>query len=373
MMKTDKKGLYVHIPFCVKKCNYCDFCSFSGLPVNTKNSYIDQICLEILSYREKRISIDTIFFGGGTPTLLSVEDLRKITAAIRETFYIDENAEFTMEANPGTTTRDALQGFIDCGVNRFSIGLQTIHEKELKKLGRIHTYEDFLRTYTELRDLGITNINVDLMYGIPYQTMDSFEKTLSEVSKLKPEHLSVYGLILEEGTPFFDCKEDLPIPKEDTECDMYELACKILEQSGYSHYEISNYAKPGYESRHNKKYWNSQEFIGVGLSAYSYLDGKRFGNTKDLWKYLSGSGFSEYCDIIDPETEKYEYAMLALRLREGISLSEFRELFSEDFLSGREETISRLSSGGYVNINNDRLSLTEKGFYVSNYIITELL
>lgn len=373
MMKTDKIGLYVHIPFCVKKCNYCDFCSFSGLSQDIKDSYVDQLCREILAYKEKCISVDTIFFGGGTPTLLAVEDMMKITAAIKEAFYVDEDAEFTMEANPGTTARDTLRGFIDCGVNRFSIGLQTIHEKELKKLGRIHTYNDFIETYSDIRDLGITNINVDLMYGIPCQTMDSFEETLYEVSKLSPEHLSVYGLILEEGTPFFDYKEDLPVPSEDTECDMYELACKILFKNGYSHYEISNYAKPGYESRHNKKYWNSKEFIGVGLSAYSYLDGKRFGNTKDLGKYLIGNGFSEYCDNIDPEAEKYEYAMLALRLGEGISLSEYKKLFSEDFLSGREEIISRLSSGGYVNINNDRLSLTEKGFYVSNYIITELL
>ena len=372
-MKTDKKGLYVHIPFCVKKCNYCDFCSFSDLSQDIRNSYIDQLCREILSYKGQEIIIDTIFFGGGTPTLLSVNDVNKITDTIRETFSIDSDVEFTMEANPGTTSRERLQGFIECGVNRFSIGLQTIHEKELKKLGRIHTYKDFLKTYSDLRELGIKNINVDLMYGIPYQTIDSFEETINAVLKLNPEHLSVYGLILEEGTPFFNYKEDLPIPLEDTECDMYELACKVLSQNEYSHYEISNYSKLGYESRHNKKYWNSKEFIGVGLSAYSYLDGKRFGNTKDLRKYLSGNGISEYCDNIDLESEKYEYAMLALRLSEGISLPGYQRLFSEDFLSGREEIISRLSLGGYVNINNDRLSLTEKGFYVSNYIITELL
>ncbi len=373
MMKTDKKGLYVHIPFCVKKCNYCDFCSFSGLDSGERESYIDQICREILTYKGQDISVDTVFFGGGTPTLLSVEDMRKITGAIRETFSFDENIEFTMEANPGTTSLDSLCGFIKCGVNRFSIGLQTIHEKELKKLGRIHSYEDFLKTYSELRTLGINNINVDIMYGIPHQTMESFRETLKTVLELGPEHLSIYGLILEEGTPFFECSNELPLPSEDTECDMYELACSLLSQYGYNHYEISNYAKPEFESRHNKKYWNSKEFIGVGLSAYSYLDGKRFGNTKNLQKYLDGSGISEYCDIIDPDAEKYEYAMLALRLSEGISLSEYKKLFSEDFLSGREEIISRLSLGGYVTINNGRLSLTEKGFYVSNYIITELL
>ena len=373
MMKTDKIGLYVHIPFCVKKCNYCDFCSFSGISADIKAKYIDKLCQEILSYKNRSLSVDTIFFGGGTPTLLSIDDMQNIVDAIGEAFAIDGDAEFTMEANPGTTTREKLLGFVKCGVNRFSIGLQTIHENELKTLGRIHTYDDFLKTYSDLRSIGISNVNVDIMYGIPHQTMESFVATLNTVSDLSPEHISVYGLILEEGTPFFANSSRLPLPSEDTECDMYYLACDLLKNRGYHHYEISNYAKPGLESRHNKKYWTEKEFIGVGLSAYSYLDGERFGNTKDLQKYLCGSGISEFSERIDIETRKYEYVMLALRLSDGISLSEYKDLFSEDFTSGREETIARLASGGYINSNNDSISLTEKGFYVSNYIITELL
>lgn len=372
-MKTDKKGLYVHIPFCVKKCNYCDFCSFSGLGTDEKNAYIDALCREILSYKEKGIVVDTVFFGGGTPTLLSVEDMRKITSAINISFSVEKDAEFTVEANPGTTSYEKLSGFIDCGVNRFSIGLQTIHENELKMLGRIHTYNDFLTTYNDLKSLGIKNVNVDIMYGIPCQTIESFDKTLNEIASLAPAHLSVYGLILEEGTPFFDSSSKLPLPTEDAECDMYSHACEVLREYGYMHYEISNYAKPGYESEHNKKYWNCKEFVGVGLSAYSYLNGKRFGNTKDINKYIRGEGISEYCDIVNFDDEKYEYAMLALRLREGISLSEYKELFSEDFISGREEIISSLSNSGYIHVGSERISLTEKGFYVSNYIITELL
>lgn len=373
MMKTDKIGLYVHIPFCVKKCNYCDFCSFSGIAHDVKTKYIDKLCQEILSYKSRDISVDTIFFGGGTPTLLSVDDMQKVVSAIGEAFTICSDVEFTMEANPGTTTPEKLEGFIKCGVNRFSIGLQTIHENELKTLGRIHTYEDFLRTYFDLRSLGISNINVDIMYGIPDQTIKSVEATLNSVLCLGPEHMSVYGLILEEGTPFFENSSKLSLPAEDAECDMYYLACELLRNSGYHHYEISNYAKPGCESRHNKKYWNEKEFIGVGLSAYSYLDGERFGNTKDLQKYLCGSGISEFYENIDMESQKYEYVMLALRLSDGISLSEYRDLFSEDFTFGREDVIARLASGGYINIDNDGISLTEKGFYVSNYIITELL
>ena len=372
-MKTDKIGLYVHIPFCVRKCNYCDFCSFSGIIEDVKTKYIDKLCEEILSYKSRKISVDTIFFGGGTPTLLSVEDVKKIANAIDEAFVVDKDVEFTMEANPGTTNIENLEGFIKCGVNRFSVGLQTIHKNELKTLGRIHAYEDFLKTYSDLRSLGITNVNVDIMYGIPHQTMESFESTLNTVLNLSPEHVSIYGLILEEGTPFFANSSKLPLPSEDAECDMYYRACNLLSKRGYSHYEISNYAKPGCESRHNKKYWNSKEFVGVGLSAYSYLDGERFGNTRDLQKYLDGIGISEFRESIDIESQKYEYVMLALRLSEGVSLPEYKNLFSEDFTSGREKVISRLASGGYININDDSISLTEKGFYVSNYIITELL
>lgn len=373
MMKTDKKGLYVHIPFCVKKCNYCDFCSFSEISSKDKEAYISVLCNEILSYKGRDIAIDTVFFGGGTPTLLSVDDMRKITYTIKESFLLDNSVEFTMEANPGTVDYDKLSGFVSCGVNRFSIGLQTIHENELKKLGRIHAYDDFLSTYRNLRNLGVNNINVDIMYGIPLQTVYSFKETLQTICDLSPEHLSVYGLILEEGTPFFKSISELQLPTEDTECDMYAQACEILKKHGYEHYEISNYSKPGYASKHNMKYWRLSEFIGVGLSAYSYLDSKRFGNTRNLHKYINGIDVCEYCEDIDFPSKKYEYAMLALRLKDGILLSEYSNLFSEDFLVGREEIISRLCEGGYINKCPDRISLTEKGFYVSNYIITELL
>ena len=373
MMKTDKKGLYVHIPICVRKCNYCDFCSFSGLSRDTVRRYVQMLCSEIISYKGKGIAVNTIFFGGGTPTLLSVDEMKMIFAAINEAFLVDTDAEITMEANPGTTCYEKLAGYIECGVNRFSIGLQTIHENELKILGRIHNFSDFLKTYSDIRSLGVKNINIDLMYGIPLQTMDSFKETLDTVAKLEPDHLSVYGLILEEGTPFYSISDSLPIPSEDIECDMYSLACDVLKQYGYRHYEISNYAKGGFESKHNKKYWESKEFIGVGVSAYSYLSGRRFGNTKDLQKYLSGEGLSEYCESLSLEDEKYEYAMLALRLDRGITLSEYQKLFSENFLSGRETVISKLSEGGYIRLDNDNLALTEKGFYVSNSIITELL
>ena len=373
MMKTNPIGLYVHIPFCVKKCNYCDFCSFSEIDSVTRGAYIDRLCDEITCYAGKNIEIDTIFFGGGTPTLLTADEFARIVNTVKKSFVVSQKNEFTVEANPGTTTKEKIQGFVQNGVNRFSIGLQSIHKNELKILGRIHNFDDFKRTYHDMRSAGISNINVDLMYGIPEQTKDSFQKTLLEVAKLSPEHLSVYGLILEEGTPFFERKEILPLPDEEDECDMYSSAVIFLNNHGYSHYEISNYAKPGFESKHNLKYWRNREYIGVGVSAYSYFCGMRFGNTKNLPDYINNRATIAYSEKITKDTEKYEYVMLALRLREGFSLDEYKSLFLEDFMSGREDLILNLQKNGYLSLENGRVALTDRGFYVSNYILTELL
>lgn len=372
-MKADQIGLYVHIPFCVRKCNYCDFCSFANIDTETRAKYVDSLCREIKGYHGKSIRINSLFFGGGTPTLLSVEEFKKIVDAIRVTFVLSDDLEFSMEANPGTVVHEKLLEFVKFGVNRFSIGLQSIHENELKILGRIHTFDDFLKTYNNMRRLGIANINVDLMYGLPEQNTDSFNETLKTVTSLLPEHISVYGLILEDGTPFFRMKDSLILPSEDEECNMYFSASEHLKAKGYSHYEISNYSKPGYESRHNLKYWKNKEYIGVGVSAYSYFNGRRYGNTDDMSKYIEGTDIISYDEPIDLNTEKYEYVMLALRLQEGFSLNEYKNKFSEDFLIGREETVSKLIKGGYISLSDGRISLTESGFYISNYILTELL
>ena len=373
-MATDARGLYVHIPFCVRKCNYCDFCSFQISTSSWREKYIDRLCEEIYSYKDRKVCINSIFFGGGTPSLLSPSEFEKICSAINESFDISPDIEFTVESNPKTLDEEKLLTFIRCGVNRLSIGLQSIHESEMKILGRIHNYRDFLDSYTLARKCGIRNINVDLMYGIPEQTMDSFEATLRTVLELSPEHISLYGLIFEEGTPFFEKRSTLNIPSEDQECDMYYLAAKNLSDFGYSHYEISNYAKPGFECRHNLKYWHCDEYIGVGLSAYSYFDSKRYGNTQDPIEYLGGI-CAEYdkAEKIDIDDEKYEYVMLRLRLREGFSLDDYKKCFSEDFLLGREELIRRFSEAGYIDFSSDRIALTERGFYISNSILTELI
>lgn len=373
-MTTKPRGLYIHIPFCVKKCNYCDFCSFGEDTLSWRKEYIAALCRELKRYKDDDISLDTIFFGGGTPSLLTIDEIDIIFSKINECFLVLPGTEITLEANPKTLTEEKIDHFISKGVNRLSIGLQSIHENEQKKLGRIHNYEDFVLTYDMARRLGLKNINIDLMYGIPAQTMESFRKTLESVVELEPEHISLYGLILEEGTPFFNMKDTLVFPEEDMECDMYYAATDFLREKGYVHYEISNYSKVGFSSRHNLKYWHSEEYIGVGVSAYSYYLKHRYGNSRSIDEYLLGN-FAQYNngELIDSDAEAYEFVMLSLRLAEGFSLTEYKRKFGVDFITGREEIVNRFLKSGHLKINNDRLYLTESGLYISNHILTELL
>ena len=367
-------GLYVHIPICKRKCNYCDFCSYRESDADWREEYIDALCREIKSYQGKGIAVDTLFIGGGTPSLLSASELSLIIHCIDECFDLSDDLEFTLEANPGAINQNTLSEFVALGVNRLSIGLQSIHENEMKILGRIHSFEDFKELYRFARECGVKNINVDLMYGIPEQTIDSLNETLDEIIKLSPEHISLYGLILEEGTPFYEMKDRLPIPDEDTECDMYFLSANRLRAAGYSHYEISNYSRVGLECRHNLKYWRNQEYIGFGVAAYSYFEGKRSGNSRNISEYLSDCR-TKYLkeETVDSENEAYEYVMLRLRLSEGFLLSDYFARFGKDFLMGREETVKRFVNAGYIKLCDGRISLTESGFYVSNTILTELI
>ena len=373
MMKTDAIGLYVHIPFCLKKCAYCDFTSFPVCDFSRREQYIDELCKEIASYRSHNATIDTVFFGGGTPSLLSGSEFSKISDTISNSFKIATNVEFTMEANPGTISRDNLSGYIECGVNRLSIGLQSIHENELKNLGRIHDYGDFLKSYTIARELGLTNINVDLMYGIPDQTIESFCTTLSNVISLNPDHLSVYGLILEPGTPLHQRVDRLVLPNEDEEVDMYYHAAEFLLGAGYEHYEISNYSKAQKRCAHNLKYWHLNEYIGVGLSAHSFYRGKRYYNSSALNEYFSPIGKGYMCNPNEEFDQAFEYVMLGLRTADGISLGEYEKQFGRNLVDGRAEMLAKLSDLGLITMRNDRLSLTERGFYVSNTILSELI
>ena len=372
MMRADGIGLYIHLPFCVRKCAYCDFCSFAGVDGSVISEYADALASEILSYRERGFKVDTVFFGGGTPSLLSPEDFLKIMRAVRESFLLSDEAEITLEANPKTLDRKKIESFVSSGVNRISLGLQSIHENELKILGRIHSYSEFLDTYRLCREAGIDNVNVDLMYGLPEQTVESFKETLRAVIDLSPEHISVYGLILEEGTPLYEKQSTLSFPSEDCEYEMHLLADRHLSRAGYCHYEISNYSRAGKESRHNLKYWRCEEYIGVGVSAHSYLDGYRFGRTQSLTEYLRGNREYLNKEYIDRDGEALEKIMLGLRLREGISLKEYEDLFGFDLTEKHREKLITLEKMGYARIYSGRLSLTAEGFYVSNYIINEL-
>ena len=374
-MKTEPIGLYVHVPFCIKKCNYCDFCSYSSVDVSMRRAYIQALATEIKRYRkEEKTRVDTIFFGGGTPSLLEPDEVEIICDAIGNTFNVSGDCEFTVEANPKTLTREKLEAYISHGVNRISIGLQTIHENERKILGRIHNFEDFLEAYSMVRECGILNVGVDVMYGIPAQSVKSFRETLEAVASLSPNHISAYGLILEENTPLWQIRKELSFPTEDEECEMYELACSFLASCGYNHYEISNYAKAGYESRHNLKYWENKSYIGVGASAHSCYGGKRYSNFAGIEEYLSENP-TQYVteELHDSKAAAYEFVMLGLRLKKGISLSEYKSLFLSDFLTGREEKIISFVKGEYMTFDGDRIALTEKGFYVSNTILTDLL
>jgi len=297
-----------------------------------------------------------------------------VAEAIAESFDISAVREFTLEANPKTVTLKKLLSFKSCGVNRISIGMQSIHENELKILGRIHSYREFLEAYELAFSSGISNVNVDVMYGIPEQTEDSFRKTLDAVVSLNPSHISAYGLILEENTRFFDMREKLNFPTEDAECDMYAYACEYLRENGYRHYEISNYAREGQESLHNIRYWRCEEYIGVGAAAHSYFNGKRYANTQNLSEYLSlKNGQYTYEETLTVSDMESEFVMLGLRLADGISLTEYKRKFGREFISGREAEINRYINAGYMTLISDRIALTERGFYVSNTILGNLI
>ncbi len=371
---ADTLGIYVHIPFCVRKCNYCDFCSVSGSSKKMQE-YVRHLVREIEDFEKVGAkTADTLFFGGGTPSVLSIDNFLSIVNSLKKRFRISPSAEFTVEVNPGTVTEEKLRAYRLAGVNRLSIGMQSIHENELKKLGRIHDYADFLEAYTTARRVGFDNINVDIMYGIPEQTKESFEQTLQRVVALSPEHISCYGLIIEEGTPFCDNRQELSLPDEDEEISMYNLAASVLGAAGYSHYEISNYAKDGFRCRHNLKYWNCEDYIGFGISAHSYLLGKRFYNTSVFEEYFTDEVAKYRYDEnafagLDPD----EYVMLRLRLSEGVLFDEYKRLFGESFFCGREALLEKFSSAGLARLTDSSFALTERGFYLSNSIITELI
>ena len=376
--------LYVHIPFCIRKCQYCDFLSAPS-DKSTREAYVQALLREIRSYAGKVSSgVTSVFIGGGTPSVLEPEWISEIMEAIEETFWLTEDAEITMEANPGTVTEAGLRSYRTCGINRLSLGLQSTDQEELKILGRIHTYSDFLESYQAARRAGFDNINVDLMSALPGQTLKSWQNTLQKVTALRPEHISAYSLIIEEGTPFYErFAEDERIreegghprllPEEAIERQMYELTQCFLHTKGYERYEISNYAKPGSECRHNCGYWTRKDYLGLGLGASSLVGHQRFQNTSDLKEYLEQEYHHIHTETLDKKSEMEEFMFLGLRLMTGISRQQFEKTFQVTLDSVYGEVLRKLKSEQLIEEVAGYVRLTEYGIDVSNYVLSEFL
>lgn len=381
-MKTDKIELYIHIPFCVSKCRYCDFLSFSS-DGDTVRKYTDALIREISSKKNKENITDTIFIGGGTPSLLDVKYIKEIFDSLYDDFNISDDAEITIEANPGTITKEKAKAYAELGINRVSMGLQSADNEALKKLGRIHDFNHFLENYDILRNEGMSNINVDIMSGLPGQSVAKYEETLCKVCDVNPEHISAYSLIVEEGTPFYQMYNPVDglrrdeLPDEDSEREQYYMTRDILKDAGYFRYEISNYSKPGYECRHNTGYWRGVPYIGMGLGASSLWNGTRYNNTGDMSEYIRCSmkpdSIAENVQKLTDTDKMEEFMFLGLRMTEGIQISEFYEKFGVTVNEVYGEVIKKYSDMKMLEINGENMKLTDKGVDVSNIIFADFI
>lgn len=413
--------LYVHIPFCVRKCAYCDFLSFPSSE-DLRQKYVHALIREIRSCKNtyQGYRVPTVFIGGGTPSILSPAQIQAVFSAMRETFRVDPEAEITMEANPGTVTEGKLLAWKGAGVNRLSIGLQSVRDEELRMLGRIHDHRQFLDTWKMVRQAGMENVNIDLISAIPGQTPESWRETLRKTAELAPEHLSVYSLIIEEGTPFYerysngprnlrsedrergtkkDASQDVrdgaqgpadpagafgsddqqypPLPDEETERLMYEETENILAEYGYARYEISNYAKPGCACRHNIGYWQRKAYLGIGLGSSSLIGKTRFCHTSDLETYLACAGdpgkICEEEQFLSENEEMEEFMFLGLRMMCGVRKSEFLRLFGVPVDTVYGEPLKKLQGHGLLEIEEDTIRLTKRGIDISNYVFEQFL
>ena len=359
-------GLYIHIPFCMKKCKYCDFVSFE---CGDKDAYIDALINELKQYTGTEI--DTVFIGGGTPTTLDLKQTERLFSHINNTFKLAKDTEWTVEANPSTFDSEKLKLMKVLGANRLSIGVQSFSDIELKALGRIHTAEK-AKEAIELAKEYFENINIDIISAVPNQTKASFVKTLDTATSLNPTHISCYSLILEEGTPLFAEYEQgkLILPDEDEEREIYENACERLEREGFLQYEISNFAKKGFECRHNLKYWHLNDYIGAGVAAHSLIGDKRRENTSDLSKYIKGE-YIEIEEILSKNDLKFEYIIMTLRLIDGLSSREYSERFASDFYTDYKEQVDKFINLGLMQRTDTGFSLTKRGISLSNSVLCE--
>ncbi len=379
--RRKKLGLYIHIPFCKKKCHYCDF--YSKCEMSKADSYIKALVAQTKEYASGADAyvVDSIFIGGGTPSMLKPKHFKKMFAAIFQNFKVSTSAEISVELNPNSVTKRLLKTLKKCNVNRLSFGVQSTHDDELEILGRLHRFEDVKKSYKLARKLGFNNISMDVMYSLPCQTTAKLLETLDDVIALSPEHISLYSLKIEEGTPFHELRDNLHLPSEEVDVDMYFSAIEKLRGEGYQHYEISNFAKPGYQCAHNLKYWNCDEYLGLGPSAASYYGGRRFTVKRDLDAYINAvlkkkdasDIWSEDVDV--PLDECYgDYVMLRFRLAEGIVFREFSYRFpGQDFEKLFGERLKPFVDRGLVEKDETGYRLNDKGFYLSNYILSDVL
>ena len=377
-MKNNRRiplELYVHIPFCVRKCQYCDFLSGPS-DEETKDRYIEALLKEIRAAEHTEdYEIVSVFIGGGTPSALKAEAIASIMRTLQEQFFFCEDAEVTIEANPGTVDLEKLTIYRNVGINRLSLGLQSTDAEELKLLGRIHSYEEFLKSYEWAREAGFSNINIDLMFAIPGQTGEAWRQHLYQVAELNPEHISAYSLIIEEGTPF--AEQNLDLPDEDTEYQMYEDTAEILERYGYRQYEISNYAKQGYMCRHNAGYWQRREYLGFGLGASSLYGGMRFSNTHQMQEYLKESRNPDQIrkdvTVLSRNEQIEEFMFLGLRMTEGISEKKFEENIDVRLMDVYGDILQKYEETGFMEHIETKWRLTRKGIHVSNHILADFL
>lgn len=386
-MEKKELELYIHIPFCVKKCDYCDFLSFSA-DEQTQRSYVAALQKELVFYgaKYKGRRITTIFIGGGTPSWLREESMQAVMETVYQNFAVDGDAEITIECNPGTITEHKFEVYRRIGINRLSIGLQSVHNEELKILGRIHTFEQFLKTYDMARKHGFSNINIDLMSSLPGQTPEIFCDSLYQVLKLKPEHISVYSLIIEKGTPFYELyrfdavrqaagMQTESLPTEEEEYQTTKMTQHILKEAGYHWYEISNFAKPGYECRHNIGYWKRVDYLGVGLGASSLIDNVRYSNTRDLYTYLSvpADSLHETAAQITRNEQMEEFMFLGLRMRDGFYRDEFTQAFGIPIEAVYGDALNHLQQEELLLKREGRIYLTDKGMDLNNYVVAQFM
>ena len=384
-------GLYIHIPFCKHKCEYCDFKSYAGKE-NLIDTYIKWLKHEIQEVGEGNrwdyqnniddlAIVKTIYIGGGTPSFIDEEHIKQIIETIRKFYTTHKDVEITIEVNPGTVNNSKLETYKETGINRISIGLQSTHNKLLKEMGRIHTFEQFLETYNLARKIGFENINVDLMLELPSQSKQELEESLKEIIKIQPEHISIYSLIVEEGTPFYNklLRNELKLPDESLEREMYWKTKRMLENEGYVHYEISNFAKPGFESKHNLSCWNQEEYIGIGVAAHSYTNNVRYSNVDSIEEYINNyENGNEVDNIIfhekQNETSKMnEFIMLGLRKINGISIQKFKNKFGNNPIYLYKDELNKLVQEELVDIDGDCIKLTEKGLDLANLVWEEFV